>query len=358
MADLVTLLAPIREGAPTGADLRITPGDLTFDKIKSMRTFVQKEEDRDGKGRDPDWKGVARECTEALTHKSKDLELAITLSDAWSRLDGFPGLRDGLRLTAALCDQYWDTVHPGAGSEIDLNVRRRCLNWLAAPVGLSGISAGRLFEGPDPRDSLRSRMFCWEDFRRTSILDERSMGPNKAGVKVLLDQGYISSEEWLARIKAAKPESLALAVAAVEECRTALAELRAIAEKRFGADEAPSLGPAADMLDEIHAHVSAHLPAPKSAEPEAQPAAETAAVTEVPNMQNGILRTRDDALRRLDEVAEFFRKTEPHSPIAHLAARAARWGRMPLEEVLAEVIPDQNVLAKIWDTLGVRPAVK
>jgi type VI secretion system protein ImpA len=112
------------------------------------------------------------------------------------------------------------------------------------------------------------------------------------------------------------------------------------------------------MLDEIHAHVSAHLPAPKAPEAEAQPGAEGAAVTEVPNMQNGILRSRDEALRRLDEVAEFFRKTEPHSPIAHLVARAARWGRMPLEEVLAEVIPDQAALAKIWDTLGVRPAVK
>lgn len=184
------------------------------------------------------------------------------------------------------------------------------------------------------------------------------MGPNKASAQVLLDQGYISGEEWQARIKAVKPEELAQALAVVDECRGALAELRAIADKRFPADDAPSLGPATDMLDEIHAHLSSHLPAAKGPEAEAQPSAEAAAVTEVPNMQNGILRTRDDALRRLDEVAEFFRKTEPHSPIAHLVARAARWGRMPLEEVLAEVIPDQAALAKIWDTLGVRPAVK
>ena len=159
-------------------------------------------------------------------------------------------------------------------------------------------------------------------------------------------------------IKGAKPEELAQVLAAVDECRGALAELRVIVEKRFPGDEAPSLGPAADMLDEIHAHVAGQLPTVNNAAAEAQPSADTAAVTEVPTMANGILRSREDALRRLDEVAEFFRKTEPHSPIAHLVARAARWGRMPLEEVLAEVIPDQAALAKIWDTLGVRPAVK
>jgi type VI secretion system protein ImpA len=65
---------------------------------------------------------------------------------------------------------------------------------------------------------------------------------------------------------------------------------------------------------------------------------------------------REDALRRLDQVGEYFRTHEPHSPVALLVARAARWGRMPLEEVLKEVISDQGALAKIWDTLGVRPS--
>lgn len=359
MADLVTLLAPIREGAPTGADLRLTPGDLTFDKIRFMRTSLQKEEDRDGKGRDPDWKGVVRECTDALTGKTKDLELAVFLSDALARIEGFSGLRDGLRLCTALCDQFWETLHPGAdASGVDLTVRRRCLNWLGSASGVSGIAASRLFSGPDPRDPLRTRAFCWDDFRRSSILDERSMGPNKAGAQVLLDQGYVSGEEWQTRIKTVKPEELTQLLAVLDECRGALAELRAIADKRFPAEDAPSLGPAADMLDEIHAHVTAHLPTVNNLAAEAQPNADTAAVTEVPKVQNGVLRSREEALRRLDEVAEFFRKTEPHSPIAHLVARAARWGRMPLEEVLAEVIPDQAALAKIWDTLGVRPAVK
>jgi type VI secretion system protein ImpA len=65
---------------------------------------------------------------------------------------------------------------------------------------------------------------------------------------------------------------------------------------------------------------------------------------------------RDEALRRLEQVAEYFRKNEPHSPVAHLVERAARWGRMPLIDVLREVIPDQPAMAKIMDTLGVKPS--
>ena len=44
--------------------------------------------------------------------------------------------------------------------------------------------------------------------------------------------------------------------------------------------------------------------------------------------------TRDEAIRQLREVARFFRATEPHSPVAYLAEKAARWGEMPLHEWL------------------------
>ena len=65
-------------------------------------------------------------------------------------------------------------------------------------------------------------------------------------------------------------------------------------------------------------------------------------------------RDRSDALRRLEAVAAFFRRTEPHSPISYLVQRAARWGAMPLEEWLQEVIRDTSVLSQLRDTLGLK----
>ena len=65
---------------------------------------------------------------------------------------------------------------------------------------------------------------------------------------------------------------------------------------------------------------------------------------------------RADAIRRLAAVAEYFRRTEPHSPIAYLVQRAVRWGEMPLEEWLRDVIHDENVLGQLRETLGLKDA--
>ena len=44
------------------------------------------------------------------------------------------------------------------------------------------------------------------------------------------------------------------------------------------------------------------------------------------------IRTREDAFRTLLKVAEFFRKTEPHSPISYTLEELVRRGRLPLAD--------------------------
>ena len=54
-------------------------------------------------------------------------------------------------------------------------------------------------------------------------------------------------------------------------------------------------------------------------------------------------------------MAAFFRATEPHSPVAYLAERAAQWGDMPLHTWLRTVVKDQTVLSTMEELLGVPP---
>jgi type VI secretion system protein ImpA len=68
----------------------------------------------------------------------------------------------------------------------------------------------------------------------------------------------------------------------------------------------------------------------------------------------GAIRGRQEALRRLSEIAEFFQKTEPHSPVSYLVERAVKWGNMPLEQWLQEVIKDSTTLGQVQETLGVK----
>jgi type VI secretion system protein ImpA len=67
----------------------------------------------------------------------------------------------------------------------------------------------------------------------------------------------------------------------------------------------------------------------------------------------GPLRSRAQALQQLQQVAEFFRRTEPHSPVAYLAEKAARWGEMPLHVWLKRVIKDSSVLDQMEEMLDI-----
>jgi type VI secretion system protein ImpA len=65
--------------------------------------------------------------------------------------------------------------------------------------------------------------------------------------------------------------------------------------------------------------------------------------------------TREDMLRELGRIADYFRRTEPHSPLAYTLEEAVRRGRLTWPELLAEVVPDDGVRSAILVMLGIRP---
>ena len=67
----------------------------------------------------------------------------------------------------------------------------------------------------------------------------------------------------------------------------------------------------------------------------------------------GKVVTRDDAFRLLLQVAEFFRKTEPHSPVSYSLEQAVRWGRMSLPELLADLIGDSSARDEYFKRVGI-----
>jgi type VI secretion system protein ImpA len=66
-------------------------------------------------------------------------------------------------------------------------------------------------------------------------------------------------------------------------------------------------------------------------------------------------QTREEAFQALLQVAEFFKRTEPHSPISYALEQAVRWGRMPLPELLAELIPEEAARDHLFKLVGIRP---
>jgi type VI secretion system protein ImpA len=68
----------------------------------------------------------------------------------------------------------------------------------------------------------------------------------------------------------------------------------------------------------------------------------------------GPISGREDALKRLQEIAQYFRQYEPHTPLASSIDRVVSWGRMSVAELVMELVPDTTARAIYTQLTGVK----
>ncbi len=337
------LLLPISDAAPAGADFAFSPA---FDAIAEMR----REDDPTLSQGDwvtelkvADWPGVLRECEGLLKNQSKDLRVAGWWTDAAARVHGLQGLADGLELSAQLLSRFWDHVFPLLDHG-DAEERIGNLNWLltrtealAHAVPVVQIGRQRL----SLRDVEGARLRAAEpsvsgDERPTLVAIQRAVA-------------QLGSQAFEAQMNA------------LQQAQEALQHLQAETDARFGRDgpgfsgARKALEAALDALrrlgrDSGLGASTAKLPTDETSDSGQPVAAQGSAAA-----RTGPLQTRTQALQQLHEVAAYFRRTEPHSPVAYLAEKAARWGDLPLHAWLRQVVKDDATLARLDDMLGVEP---
>ena len=129
-------------------------------------------------------------------------------------------------------------------------------------------------------------------------------------------------------------------------------------------EDPPSTSHVRDMLRQIHATAIRYAPAP---EQQAEAEVTVADATGAPAEGGGVAGpggfantaqrtvTRDDALKTLETIATWFRRTEPASPLAYTLDDAIRRAKLTWPELLEEVVPDANVRQAILNSLGIRP---
>lgn len=61
---------------------------------------------------------------------------------------------------------------------------------------------------------------------------------------------------------------------------------------------------------------------------------------------------RDEAYAALEAIADYLSRVEPHSPTPYLLRRAVNWGRMPLPELMAEIVREEGDLNRLGNILG------
>jgi type VI secretion system protein ImpA len=353
--NLAELCAPLDGDQPVGADPRSdTSPRSPYYAVKDARNGARATERRimadGGDTAPPDWRPVKDLSVKTLAEQAKDLEITAYLIEALVRLHGFAGLRDGFSLARQLVETFGDSIYP-LPDEDGLDTR------VAPMTGLNGADGEGTLINPIARVRLTEGAsggpYAYCDYQQAVALSQLA---DDGAREAKLKQGAVS----MAMIEQAVGETPAPFFATlVEDLDGSIEEfgrLEAIFQDKYGNHAPPtsnirsSLQACRDAVTHIARHkLSAAAPPaqdnPQDGSPGASPGKAGSA---------GTLQDREAAFQTLLRVAEFFRRTEPHSPLSYTLEQAVRWGRMSLPELVAELIPDDGPRHGFFKQVGIR----
>jgi type VI secretion system protein ImpA len=353
---IVDLLKPINGASPCGEDMSFS---TEFDQIAESR----REDDptlNQGEWvtalKVADWNGVVHACQQLLSERTKDLRLTMWLTEALMMTRGHEGLHEGLSLCTELCERYWDDVHPQA-EDGDMAQRAGNIAWLLQ----------RLVHLTPTRPITQSRQGAqWS-------LQDWMMARAQQG-RAATEPGQddrVTAEQFLRALRETPREWFRQTLQHARQSHAQLLKWQALIDDRLG-DDGPSFVPAKEALtsavDELE-RLARELginddaqEADMSTTPCALPTdavqpndAATPTGSPVSTTRGGPVQSRAQALQQLREVASYFRRTEPHSPVAYLADKAVSWAEMPLHEWLRHVVKDQGSMSHLQELLGIAP---
>lgn len=235
------ILNPIPGDNPSGQDLRYAP---VYDQIKEAR----REEEDLAQGvwqrvlKTADWPLVIRLASEAIAKKSKDLQLAVWLTEALVHREGFAGFQQGIGLCTSLLNEFWDSMYPEL-EDGDSELRSVPLAWLATridtplrkvpftPHGISALQFEDALKVPTEEEANESSARF--DLRREAI-----------------DAGRTTPEALEEALRATQSTRFAENTVALEAAKEALDQLNLIADERFG-EFSPSFGGLKETLDQL-----------------------------------------------------------------------------------------------------------
>jgi type VI secretion system protein ImpA len=357
--DFAKVLAPIPGDNPGGGNLRDDPSPISdYYAIRDGRKAASDAERRidqgDLDGVPPDWRLVKDRGLKVLAEKSKDLEIAAYVVESLVRLHGFAGIRDGYKAASGLLEQFWDHLYPVAGDD-DVEGRFSHVLWLNG-IDRAGTLIVPIAKIPLTADTPSGEFTLtqYHEGQATAKIADAKARQKK------IDEGAVTLEAIQRAVAASPPKFYADLVEDVAQSLEEFERFCALMSEKSGYDP-----PASDLRKAINDFLDVVKDVAKDKLPKAPVAAAVAAETSAadapaapaagPSVPAGAIVTRDDALQSLEKVAEFFRKTEPHSIIPYALEQIAAWGRMSLPDLLAELIPDEAPRKNFFKQVGIKP---
>lgn len=372
--DFESLLAPISADAPSGHSLREHPElSRTYYAVRETRNAAmeaervlarlalmeQRDFDQAPGGQEesrpvPNWGKVVDLAIDLLSNHSKDLWAVSWLIEALTRQAGLAGFRDGLKLCRLMSQEYWPTIHPRPDEEEGYG------HTVAQLAGLDNTLTATLesiaMVPHDPR-------LTWVNYQLA--IDMEQMDPDHRSAR--LEEGAVSLNSFEQAIRTASREDLLCTHAdldeALSECKTFSETMDELCGKdETGHELGPPVGNLVRTLERLKltfTTLTSGLLKDADDEPTESVVGELSqgeskrSGPESANLMQRPVASRDEALQHLLRVADFFRKSEPHSPVSYALEQAVRWGRMPLPDLLKDLVSDDVVLAQVFKRMGI-----
>lgn len=362
--DFEKLLAPISEEFPSGQYLRRSDFDR-FQEAKDargdavnaerkIREYAMYDEDElaelsdQGQGIEvpssPDWRTVLDRCTEIIAGHSKDLWVGSWLIEANIRRHGYAGARDGFKLLTKICESYWDNIYPPHDEDdgyLDTVSQITSLNGLEGP----GTLIAPLEEIPLLPDNGALTFAAYREATEHGGTEVTESDFDSAARQIDLDQ--LRQHE----------EDLAEAIEAFQEM-SAMLETKCRVEGEE--DYTPPSSQIRRTLESIQKSFSSLTRNLLSSETEGDSEEDSGdgsngvmqkAGANV-NLAQAQVNNREDAFRMLIKASEFFRKTEPHSPVSYMLQQTVEFGRMDLPTLLEKLIHHEETLRSLSERVG------
>jgi type VI secretion system protein ImpA len=357
------LLRPLSDAAPCGTDLEYDPAFIEMGRA-SQRVPDQQYGDTIIPGKEPDWPIVKSKALDVLK-RSRDLRAATLLAQAVLRTDGLRAFADALSVVKGYVEQYWEAVFPLLDPDDDNDPTIR-VNTIASLA-----DAGSLVMPLQRLPIVRSRAagaFSHYDigvvtgeFPRSDDDDDDEKIESRSK---LIDAAF---EDVDISILRADAQAAGDAAETSKGLDTALT-------RQVGAGSSRGLGPLTKELQVIHkilvdrlgkrgyslqdantAQAEATASAETGGDGGSSPSGGTAGATMTAGAMTGAganvvvklvhnwdadITCREDAIKALEKVCNYFEKYEPSSPLPLLLRRAKRLSTKSFLEILKDISPD------------------
>lgn len=313
------LLAPVSEESPAGED-------LSYDSERQVieQAFEVPADDPD----QPDWRETVRLVRDQLG-RSKDAWLGVYLARAGARQGQLETVDQGLSVLAGLFEQYWDSVHPTL-DELGFQGRKApCESLTRIPEFIGPLRRTALVSHP------RLGVYTGEDLERFAAEGENA-------------ENY---GMFRAAVADMDVEDIRKSIDHLDSIRDAVRRVDAVLVANAGDETGTNFATTYETIEGIRRSLAPYAGV-ESEEGDASAPAESAGNGggDAGPRLSGAVRSRDDVIRAIDAIADYYRQAEPTSPVPSLLQRARAWVHMDFMQVIDDLLPDSTPEAKrvLW----------